>query len=142
MKQLVSSTEILNFASELLDQGQETSFTVTGTSMRPFLKSKETLVTLASVKSIKPKKFDIVMYKVNDCYILHRIVNQKENDYIIMGDALKVKEVVSKDNLIGVVVKYEYKNKIILRDNRWMLFKVKFWYLLRGFRRILLKVFR
>ena len=142
MKQLVSSTEILNFASELLDQGQETSFTVTGTSMRPFLKSKETLVTLASIKSINPRKFDIVLYQVNACYILHRIVNQKGNDYIIMGDALKVKEVVSKDNLIGVVVKYEYKNKIILRDNRWMLFKVKFWYLLRGFRRILLKVFR
>ena len=142
MKQLVDTNELLDLAKELLEKGQETSFTVTGTSMRPFLKSKETLVTLSSVKNIKLRKFDIVLYQVNDRYLLHRIVKQCDTDYIIMGDSLKEKEVVNKDALIGVVVKYEHKDKIIHRDNKWMLFKVKLWYLFIVFRRLLLKVFR
>lgn len=142
MKQSVKSSELLDFATVLLEEGKEATFTINGTSMRPFYKSKATSVTLRGINDFQVKRFDVVLYMNNNQYLLHRIVKVNEKNLIIMGDALRIKEVVDINNVKGVVIKHEYKGKIIFRDNKFYLFKVKVWYWLRGIRRILLRIFR
>lgn len=142
MKQSVKSSELLDFATVLLEEGKEATFTINGNSMRPFYKSKATSVTLRGINDFQVKRFDVVLYMNNNQYLLHRIVKVNEKNLIIMGDALRIKEVVDINNVKGVVIKHEYKGKIIFRDNKFYLFKVKVWYWLRGIRRILLRIFR
>lgn len=142
MKQLVKSNELLNFTKELLEEGKKATFTITGNSMRPFYKSKATSVTITSVKDISLKKYDVVLYKANSQYLLHRIVKINDDNLIIMGDGLRLKEFVEKEKIIGVVIEHEHNQKKYLKDDSSYLFRVKLWYHFRFLRRMLLKVFK
>ncbi len=58
---------------------------VSGRSMLPLLLGGRDSVICEKVTD-KPKKYDVVLYKRNGKYILHRIVKVKNTGYIIRGD--------------------------------------------------------
>ena len=81
-----------------------------GTSMHPLFKTHRDMVILEKPTS-PPKKYDVVLYRVGDNYILHRIIGEKDNFYIIRGDNTFRREYVSKDKIIGVLVAFNRKGK-------------------------------
>lgn len=74
-----------------------------GISMLPFLKEGRDSVRL--VKPVDaPERYDIVLYRVNGEYVLHRIIGFDGNKYIICGDNCRVWERgYGVDDIIAVV---------------------------------------
>lgn len=56
-----------------------------GISMLPFLKEGRDSVRLVR-PTAGPRKYDIVLYRVRDEYVLHRIIGFDGDNYIICGD--------------------------------------------------------
>ena len=137
-KNLVLSQEILPLIKDSLGNQQIVTLTVSGHSMRPFLKDKGSIV---SVINEPFKKHDILLYtNENNTLVLHRLI-KNTNPLVLCGDALKTKELIHPNNVLGKVKRIEYKGKIINPNTRFYRFKVKLWILLKPFRKILLKVF-
>ncbi|BCR35467.1 hypothetical protein [Mariniplasma anaerobium] len=125
---------------ELLEHNQSVKFKISGTSMLPFFKHQETLVTL--IRKDAYKKYDAILYQVNDAFVLHRIIKVDREFYLTCGDALKTIELVDKSNVLGYVSMFEYKDKLIHSNDKAYMFKVKVWHCVKPFRRILLKLIK
>lgn len=98
-----------------------------GRSMLPFLKEiRNSVVVAVPKKTIK--KYDIVLYKYNDVYVLHRVIAVGERGYIICGDNSDVLEKVEKENIIGVVTDIISGNKKYSANNALLKFCVRIWY--------------
>ena len=96
---------------ELLDKE---GFVITGhlgNSMYPLIELEDKLLLLKTNGSIG--KYDIVIYKVKDRYVIHRIIDEKEDEYIIRGDNCINKEYIKKDRILGYLDKiYRGKQEI------------------------------
>ena len=74
-----------------------------GTSMLPFLKEGRDSVRLVG-RTIMPRKYDIVLYRVGGEYVLHRIIGFDGDNYIICGDNCRGWERgYGRDDMIAVV---------------------------------------
>ena len=104
-----------------------------GKSMLPFLKENRNAV-IVSIPKRPIKKYDIVLYKQNDVYILHRVIKTGKRAYVICGDNSNVLEKVKEQNIIGVVTEIISFNKKYSVDNLFLKFCVKLWYEL-GFKK-------
>lgn len=129
--------DIYPIIKDKLDDGGEVVFTLTGNSMLPFMKDGKTTVTIKKVEN-KLKRGDIVFYRVNNQYILHRILRVKKNYVIICGDGLNRLEFVEEKNIFAVLVRFQNDSKVIDINNKWYRFKAKLWMLLRPIRKYLL----
>lgn len=118
---------------------QDVKFKVKGTSMKPFFKDGFTVVTIRKVETYK--KHDIVLFKLNDNYILHRIVKIKDKEIITEGDNLLSKESISFSNIIGKVINYKNKREINT-NNFFYKLRVNLWYMYKSFKRLAKKVIR
>jgi len=56
-----------------------------GVSMKPFLRDRKDTVVISSVEG-KLKKYDVVLYRRKDEYVLHRIIKVLPDSYVICGD--------------------------------------------------------
>lgn len=71
-----------------------------GNSMYPLVKFDDQLVLLKLNRKLK--LYDIVVYKVRDNkYCVHRIIGEKNDEYIIRGDNCLSDEYVKKNEIIG-----------------------------------------
>jgi hypothetical protein len=140
MKAHILSKDIFPIVKETLLNGKTITLTVSGTSMRPFLKDKISKVTLKAFETYK--KCDIILYE-NELghMVLHRIT-KKGVPFIVYGDALTKKELVPKDKIYGKVIELYEKDKIIKIENPFYKMKVIMWLTLKPFRRLLLRLVR
>lgn|SRR5690554_1324192 len=138
----VSIHDLIPLIEEKLNSSSEVIITVSGNSMYPFFVDKATNVTL--VKPIKAlKRMDIALYKTpTNIYALHRIIKVKKDEYVICGDALKQKEYINKDKIIGVVKSYRYNSKHINCNSISYRFKANLWVFLYPIRKYLLYIIR
>lgn len=87
-----------------------------GRSMLPFLKENRNRVVVVEPK--KPiKKYDIVLYKHEGVYVLHRVIKIKGDTLTICGDNSLVTETKTRDEIVGVAEKIIYADKAICADN-------------------------
>ena len=77
--------------------------TTVGFSMFPLLRNrKDNAVILPKPKHLK--KYDVPLYKRGNKYILHRIIDIKDGEYIIRGDNCEFIETDIKDeNIVGIL---------------------------------------
>lgn len=104
-----------NIEQYLKEKGTLT-YTFKGSSMRPLLRQGRDLYTLASKSSDRCKKYDIVLYRnaQKGKYVLHRIVEVRDDDYVILGDNCISKEYgVRDEDIIGVVTSINRNGKNI-----------------------------
>lgn len=112
---------ILNSCNELLIAPK-------GKSMRPYLREKRDKVVVSPANT-NLNIYDIVLYKSNDIYILHRIIGESENNYLICGDNNYVTETIPKDDIIGVVIEIiRYDRFHITTASKSFDIWVKVWY--------------
>lgn len=86
--------------------------TANGTSMLPLIRPKKDSIF---IKKDIPKKYDVVLYKRDDGkYILHRILDIINNEYVICGDNQFVKEYgINNKNILGVMEGFYRDNKYV-----------------------------
>ncbi len=104
---------------ELLQKDGKVITHVVGSSMLPLLHDRQSIVIVEDVKNVPPKKGDVVLYKTNGTYILHRIRKITETEYLIRGDNTWVIEHIKKGAILATLTGfYRIPNgKLITRDN-------------------------
>ena len=98
-----------------------------GVSMEPMLRQNRDLVVIR-VPSSRLEKFDVALYKQDDVYILHRVVDVKDNCYLIRGDNTYTTETVPDSAVIGVLTGFQRKGKQHEVTEIGYQFYVRFWH--------------
>jgi hypothetical protein len=129
MKQKIKTKDLMELIEETVENGQKAKFKVTGTSMEPFFKDGQTSVTLEKKTSYHVA--DVVLFKYQGTYKLHRITKIKHDQIICMGDNLLSQEITQMKDIIGVVSSFETNGMTISTSNLKYRTHAFFWRLLR-----------
>ncbi len=127
MKKITLDNQTLGKAIiETLNEGKKVSFTVKGISMKPFFKDDQTVVTL--MKKTTYQKNDVIFFKYQQSFKLHRIRKIKKGNIICSGDFLRQKEMIEDNDILGYVLSYQEGNKreVLTTSFRYR-FKVWMW---------------
>lgn len=103
---------ITNLEDQLNNQGFIVS-NISGTSMYPFLKPNKHRVIISKVNINDINKYDVVLYKSNNKYILHRVIDIKDDILLIRGDNTLNIEYINIQDIIAKLVSYYDHNKCI-----------------------------
>ena len=87
-----------------LEEHGSLTYRNTGTSMLPLLKEGRDLFTVTKKGSGRCRKGDVVLYRRGKQLVLHRVVEVREKDYVILGDGCVRRETgVTDDDILGVM---------------------------------------
>lgn len=80
--------------------------TISGVSMYPMLRNhKDTIVVRPNKERLK--KYDVALYKRNNKYVLHRVIEVLDDGYVILGDNCIEKEYgIKEDQILGVLTEF------------------------------------
>jgi hypothetical protein len=84
---------------KILDEKGVFVSTTSGVSMMPMLRDRRDTIVIKPCLE-KPKKRDVVLYLRDDGYVLHRIIGEREDGYVIRGDNCMAKEFGITDDVI------------------------------------------
>lgn len=141
---VVSIEKLMPILKAQLAAGGSVRFRPTGVSMLPLLDEKRDYVVLEAGRPVK--KYDIILYTRKDgSYVLHRVIGEKADGYVLCGDNQIFYEYpVPQDRVIGVVSAiYQGEKRIAVQDLSYRLysfFRVKRQYCKRQMRRVKLKL--
>jgi hypothetical protein len=96
---------------EELEKNGTLVFTNKGTSMMPLLRQDRDLMVIEKKGEGRCKKYDAVLFKRRDKYVMHRILKVRPQDYYIVGDNNRKGEYVREEQILGVL-------KQVVRDGR------------------------
>ena len=75
-----------------------------GVSMQPLIRPGRDLVEITRKGAARCRKHDVVLYRRGERYVLHRVVQVRDHDYVIAGDHQTVKEYgVTDADIVGVL---------------------------------------
>ena len=87
--------------------------------MKPLLRNRRDIVEIRAKGNERYHKYDVVLYKRGPKYILHRIIEVRPKDYVIVGDHNYRKEYgITDDHILGKMVRVIRNGKEIRMDNR------------------------
>ncbi len=127
------------YEEELNRKGTFT-YTCSGISMLPMLRQHKDLFTIIK-KQGRCKKYDVVLYKrYPNSYVLHRVVEVREKDYVILGDNCLNKEYGIRDeDIIGVMTAFVRNGKEYSVSHMGYRMYAGVWYLLYPLRKLWMK---
>ena len=98
---------------EYLEKNGELTYTNVGTSMMPLLKQSRDLFTVKRKGKKRCRAGDVVLYRrPPNKYILHRVIEVRPKDYVILGDNCVRKEYgITDGDILGVMSGYVRKGK-------------------------------
>ena len=98
---------------EYLDKYQRLVRTNVGVSMLPLLRQGRDLFVVEKRGPGRLKAGDVVLYRrPPDKYVLHRIVEVREKDYVILGDNCVNREYgITDDDILGVMTGFVRNGK-------------------------------
>ncbi len=128
---------------ELLSERGYLVYTCKGTSMMPLLRQHRDIIEIRPKGENRCKKYDVVLYRRGENYILHRILRVLPDGYIIAGDNNTFLEYDIRDGqIIGVMTRLIRDGREIhMTDKRYRLY-VHLWCDLYPVRILLLRVKR
>ena len=102
----------ISFETYLAREGSLT-YTNVGVSMLPLLRQGRDLFTVRKKGRARCKVGDVVLYKrPPDRYVLHRVVEVRPDDYVILGDNCISREYGIKDaDILGVMTAFVRNGK-------------------------------
>ena len=122
--QIVDIHEYMPVLQGILSEGRSVRFTVTGSSMSPFLIHERDSVIISPLSS-PLKAGDIVFYqRDNGQYVMHRICRVREDGLYLIGDAqTQIEGPVRKDQVFGQIrTVFRKGKKITEKDPVWKFF--------------------
>lgn len=126
---------------EELDRTGKFTYFCKGISMLPLLRQEKDLFTIEK-KVGRCKKYDVVLYKrQTGAYVLHRIVEVREKDYVMLGDHCLYKEYgIPEERVLGVMTSFVRDGKEYSVKNIGYQAYAVLWYKLYPLRVLLHKV--
>ena len=80
-------------------------YTNVGVSMMPLLRERRDIIEIRPLQG-RAKRYDVVLYKRGDKYILHRVLKVCPKDYVICGDHNIWREYgITDDQILGVMTR-------------------------------------
>ena len=111
-----------------------------GVSMRPMLRAGRDTILISPVEG-RLKKYDVPLYRRGETYVLHRVVEVREDGYVICGDNCMEKEYgVSEEQIVGVLSGFRRGEKYVAIDSSAYLFYAKVWVAIYPLRRLFLRL--
>ncbi|MBO4693397.1 MAG: S24/S26 family peptidase [Clostridia bacterium] len=129
-----------------LSVGGKLVFTNVGVSMLPLLREGRDIMQIEALSS-SPKRYDTVLFrregiKGRGRYVLHRILKRKGEKYFIAGDYDTRGELVSREQILGVLTAVFREGRVIkTSDFKYKLY-VRFWCAPYHLRFFILKLYR
>ena len=122
-------------------EGKSVCFKVKGSSMFPLLRNDKDEVCLSPLTET-PEKMDIVLFRFKGKHILHRIIDVKDDTYIIQGDGIYMSsEYCKKQDIVGIVTSLHKAGwKPVSTSSGWYKFFSALWFKFRFCRRYLLAI--
>ena len=100
----MSAKNTISTYEQQLEQHGTIIYTNVGFSMMPLLRQNKDVMIIKKRQTGRMKKYDAVLYKRGDKYILHRILKVLPDRYVICGDHNYRREYDIKDSdIIGVL---------------------------------------
>ena len=113
---------------ELLDETGYIVYTNVGYSMLPLLRQRRDVIEIRKKEPGRCKKYDVVLYKRGDMYVLHRILRVLPNGYLIAGDHNAfVERDITDENILGVMKRVIRNGKSIETNNPYYRLYVHLW---------------
>ena len=113
---------------ELLREHGYIVYTNVGTSMMPLLRQRKDIIEIRAKGPERCKKYDVVLYKRGNKYILHRILEVLPDGYIIAGDHNTFLERdITDDRILGVMTRVVRDGRSIQMDDRLYQMYVHLW---------------
>lgn len=121
---------------EVLREYGECIAHVAGWSMEPLFHNRQSIVKVVPFEIDKMRVGDIVLYKVDDRYILHRVLEIQKDSIIARGDNNWFLETINIDNIIGIAAGFWRKpsSRFVDCNDRWYKLYKAFLPALRGLR--------
>ena len=136
VKRLLPREVLLGEAERILSEGREVVLVSKGRSMLPFIRGGVDKVLLRKLENLKVG--DIALARVDDRYVMHRVIAINGQQVTLMGDGnLQEKEQTAVDEVAGVVVEIITPDGRRHKPNRGWL-----WRKMCPFRKYLLKIYR
>lgn len=128
MKKIIEPTvEYMKF-EDVLEKEGVLIYTNVGYSMMPLLRQRKDIIEIRKKEPGRCKKYDVVLYKRDKKYILHRVLKVLPDGYIIAGDHNVFIETDIKDkDILGVMKRVVRDGKSITPDNIWYKIYVHLW---------------
>ena len=131
-----------NIPQYLAEHG-ELTYRIVGVSMNPLLRQDRDLITVLRTDLAKKDKngrfhnHEVVLYKRHSdgAYVLHRIVEVREKDYVILGDNCVKREYgISDEDILGVMTSFVRDGKTVPVTDPLYKAYVELWCALEPFR--------
>lgn len=107
MNEKIKFETVIPVINGAFEKGESFTFPPNGVSMKPFIKSGKTNVTIEKYTH-GAKKHDIVFYKRDDGkYVMHRIVKIYDDSFGVCGDNQWWIETVFERQIFAIVTKVE-----------------------------------
>lgn len=125
---------------EELNRNGKFTYTCKGVSMLPLLHQQKDLFTIEKGQG-RYNKYDVVLYKrPPKSFVLHRIVEVREKDYVILGDNCMEKEYGIRDeDILGVMTSFVRKGKEYSVSHKGYQIYTVVWYMIYPLRRMYMK---
>lgn len=109
---------------ELLEKNGYLVYTNVGWSMFPLLREQRDIIELHKKEPGRCKKYDVVLYKRNDQYILHRVLRVLPDGYVVAGDHNSFLDPnITDADILGVMKRVVRDGKsITIDDPRYRLY--------------------
>lgn len=112
---------------DLLARDGSVVYKTRGVSMEPMIRQDRDLVTLRRPTS-RLKKYDVILYRRGEKYVLHRIVGVCDDHYLVRGDNTFVLETVTDGDILGVLTGFKRKGRAISTENRAYRLYARLWH--------------
>ena len=140
---IVDINEYMPVLIDLVNQGKDVRFIVTGSSMNPFLIHERDSVIIS--KPVEPlKKGDIVFFQRKDGhYVMHRIHHIRNGQLYIIGDnQTEMEGPVDPSQVFGIIHTVYRKGQKITEGDFWWVFFQKVWLHIIPFRHLIMKLYK
>lgn len=112
------TTPIITTFEEQLENEGYLVYTNVGHSMMPLLRERRDIIEIHKKGPERCKKYEVVLYKRNGKYILHRILRVLPEGYLIAGDNnYFVERDITDADILGVMTRVLRDGKVILPFN-------------------------
>lgn len=101
-----------SFEQELESHGTLV-FTNKGKSMMPLLRQDRDMMVITRKGPERCKKYDAVLFRRGERYVLHRILKVREEDYYVVGDNCWQGESVRDEQILGVLTQVVRDGKTV-----------------------------
>lgn len=136
MEKNAVTTEYSSIKEVLDANGIYTGLTV-GISMEPLIHHQRDNIIVVKPQG-RLKKYDIPVYLLpSGKYVMHRIIDVKDDHYVIIGDNTNTLEYVKDEQIVGVLAGFYKNGKHYIDLEKNALYKLysKIWVAIRPFRR-------